>query len=73
MNRQYEDPRALTRVLDEKKERYEEMRREVERGNLDEEDLIDAYLDIQELEDRVNFAWQDEEFEEDYARENCYW
>ena len=69
MYRQYENPRELTKQLEAKKARYEELEAKVNKGELDFDVLVDAHEDIAELEDRVNFAWQDEEFEEDYARE----
>ena len=58
MYRQYEDPRKLEDQLAEAKARLAE--------NPYDEDLV---LEVQELKDRVNFAWQDDEFDEDYARE----
>lgn len=62
MYRQYENPRTLEKRLEELKERRAQSTDEYECEGLDQ--------DIAELEDRVNFAWQDEEYEEDYAREN---
>lgn len=70
MYRQYEDPRELEKQLDKAKANYEELKAKVDNGELDFDVLVDAQLDIDELSDRANFAWQDEEFEEDYAREN---
>lgn len=70
MYRQYEEPRTLEKQLEQAKAKYEQLKAEVDNGNLDFDVLVDAQLDISELEERVNFAWQDEEFEEDYAREN---
>jgi len=72
MYRQYEDPRELTKQLDEKRARYEELAERVDKGDLDFDVLVDAHEDIAELENRVNFAWQDEEFEENYRIENPY-
>lgn len=57
--RQYENPRTLEERLEEAKKRLAE--------NPYDEDLV---LEVEELKERINFAWQDEEFEEDYAREN---
>ena len=54
MYRQYEDPYALERELAEAKE-------ELAANPLDEE----LALRVHELEERVNFAWQDDEFDED--------
>lgn len=56
--RQYEDPHTLEDQLAEAKARLAE--------NPYDEDLV---LEVQELKDRVNFAWQDDEYDEDYARE----
>lgn len=55
--RQYEDPYALERKLAEAKERLAK--------NPDNEDLA---LEVHELKERVNFAWQDDEYEEDERR-----
>lgn len=66
MDRQYENPRELTKQLEEKKARYEELKAKVDNGELDFDILVDAHEDIADLEDRVNFAWQDEESEENY-------
>lgn len=59
MYRQYENPHALEERLEEAKKRLAE--------NPYDEDLV---LEVEELKDRVNFAWQDDEYNEDYAREN---
>lgn len=56
--RQHEDPWGLEDQLAEAKQRLAE--------NPDNEDLA---LDVHELEERVNFAWQDQEYDEDCARE----
>lgn len=58
MYRAYEDPWKLEEQLKEAKE---------DLAN-DPED-IDLYLRVEELKERVNFAWQDQEYDEDYARE----
>ena len=61
MYRQYEDPWALEKQLEELKEEYCIA---VESG-ADEDVLINMQMDINELEERINFAWQDDEFDED--------
>ena len=66
MYRQYEDPYKLTQRL---KELKDELHQAYALG-ADMDELQDLHLEIAELEERVNFAWQDDEFEEDYAREN---
>lgn len=52
MYRQYENPYKLEQQLAEAKQRLAE--------NPDSEDLA---LEVHELEERVNFAWQDDEYE----------
>lgn len=62
MYRQYENPHSLETQLREEKERQAA---KVARGEeLDEFD----YERIADLNDRICFAWQDEEFEEDERR-----
>ena len=58
MYRRYEDPRKLEKQLKKLKRRYKQTQDEDEKMYLAEE--------IAELTDRVNFAWQYEEYEEDY-------
>lgn len=58
MYRRHEDPRKLEKQLAKLKRRYQQTEDSDERLYLAEE--------IAELKDRVNFAWQDEEYEEDY-------
>ena len=57
--RQYEDPYKLEDELAEAKAIY---RRAKEEG-VDEDILMNLSMDIHELEERVNFAWQDNEAE----------
>ena len=59
MYRRYEDPYALEKQLAEAKAEYAQA---VANG-ADDEVLIDMSMDINELEERVNHAWQDDEFE----------
>ena len=59
MYRQYEDPWKLEDQLAELKEQYCAA---VEDG-ADDDHLINLQMDINELEERINFAWQDNEFE----------
>ena len=58
MYRRYEDPRKLEKHLAKLKRRYKQTQDEDEKMYLAEE--------IAELTERVNFAWQDEEYEEEY-------
>ena len=61
MYRQYEDPRRLENQLEKVKEQIANC--------TDEGELEYLYQDKADLEERINFAWQDDEFDEDYARE----
>lgn len=58
MYRQYENPYTLEERLEEAKKRLAE--------HPDDEDYA---LEVAELKERINFAWQDDEYDEDYARE----
>lgn len=62
MYRQYENPRMLQVQLDIKKKEYAERLAKCE--SVDERcNIIEMYAEIiSDLEERVNFAWQDEEF-----------
>lgn len=62
MYRQYENPYELQEQLEELKMR---MQKAVEE-NADENVLIGFAYDIAELEERINFAWQDDEYDEYY-------
>lgn len=57
MYRQYENPYILEKRLKEIKEEY---RRAIEE-KVDEETLFNLHEDIQDLEERVNFAWTDDD------------
>lgn len=59
MYRQYENPYRLEEELKE----FEEVYRMAVEANADEEILINLANDIAELKDRINFAWQDDEFD----------
>lgn len=65
MYRQYEDPRRLERELERVEEEYQ---RFLEDGGVDDDGYW--YERISDLKDRINFAWQDEEYDENYMREN---
>ena len=70
--RQYEDPYKLEKELADLKSRQEELKLKAEQDGEDSplwDQLNDLSQDIAEMEDRVNFAWQDDEYEhnhEDY-------
>jgi len=57
MYRQYEDPYEIQSMLNEARAEYN---RELNSGK-NPEDLIDLVIWINELEERLNFAWQDDE------------
>lgn len=62
MYRRYENPFELQDLLEEKKAEFQARK---EAGE-DMEDLIDLAIDIEDLEQRINFAWQDDEYDSDY-------
>ena len=67
MYRQYENPRKLEQQLEELRNRKHELEL---RGELNE-DMIEYFaLEEHELEERINFAWQDDEFDSNYERDN---
>ena len=67
MYRHYEDPRGLTKEYERKKAEYDRL---LALDAMSEDEMISRHEDLAELEERINFAWQDEEFEANYARDN---
>ena len=59
MYRQYENPRELEKQLKELRQEYDNAKS----NNANEDTLISLAMDINELEERINFAWQDNEYE----------
>ena len=59
MYRQYEAPGKLQKQLERVKEQLVET-----------PDDYDLYLEKYELEDRIRFAWDDDEYDSNYAREH---
>ena len=59
MYRQYEDPYELEKQLKELRREYSNAKE----NNAGENTLIELSQDIHELEERANFAWQDDEYE----------
>ena len=59
MYRRYEDPYKLQQQLD---ELIDEREKET-----DEDRLIWLAIDIEEMKERINFAWQDDEYDHDYC------
>ena len=70
MYRQYENPRALEDELEKKRETYNKCKEQYFAGDMSYDELYEHYIEIKELEDRVNFAWQDEEYDLNYMAEN---
>lgn len=62
MYRQYEDPVELQKRLDERKE---DLRKAYATG-ADVYEIMDIEIEIAELKDRINFAWQDDEYDSEY-------
>lgn len=62
MYRSYENPFTLQDRLAELKQEYADR---ISAGE-SVEDLIDLQCDIAEMEDRINFAWQDDEYDSEY-------
>lgn len=60
MYRQYEDPRGLTKEYERKKAEYDRLSA---LGALTEDEQFSMHEDLEELKERINFAWQDEEFD----------
>lgn len=63
MYRSYENPHKLEDMLREKREEYNELRKQ----GADAHELIELAIEINDLEQRVNFAWQDDEYDCDYC------
>lgn len=58
MYRQHENPNTLEKQLERLKEEY----CTAVENNADEDTLINLQMDIEDLEERINFAWQDDEY-----------
>ena len=59
MYRQYENPHVVETLLEEAQRRYSDA--QASRA-CDPDELYDFYIEVEELEQRANFAWQDEEW-----------
>ena len=62
MYRQYENPYSLEKQLEELKE---ELHKAYSLG-ADDYEIMDIEIEIAELKDRINFAWQDDEYDMEY-------
>ena len=66
MYRRYEDPRKVHRMLVAAEERLAYLRAAMDMGEDREGEFIDQSIYVEELRERENFAWQDEEYDENY-------
>ena len=72
MFRVYENPRNLEEALKKKQEEYDNLRLAAciaPPSDFVQDKLLDLHNEIEELKQRVNFAWQDEEYSEACAAE----
>lgn len=69
MYRQYEDPWKLQDRLEEAEKELEQAKEE-DPENIDR--IIDLVNEVESLKERVNFAWQDQEYDENYAHDMGY-
>ena len=60
MYRQYENPYKVQKQLEEAERELSDARASGD----DIDSLIDLYNEVESLRERVNFAWQDEEYDE---------
>lgn len=59
MIRAYENPFRLQRELEEAERRLAD----VQAGGYDMQTIVDLYNEVEELRERVNFAWADAEYD----------
>ena len=69
MYRPYENPWKLEDRLEEAQKRLEQAKEE-DPENIDR--IIDLVNEVESLKERVNFAWQDQEYDDNYAHEMGY-
>ena len=68
MYRNYENVYKLEEILNDLRREYNDALE----GDADEETLYDLYCAIENIKERINFAWQDDEYDSmcaDYADE----
>lgn len=65
MYRSYENPYELELQLKELKQQYYDAKV----SNADDDILIDLSIEISSLEERIKFAWEDDEYENEYENE----
>ena len=61
MYRAYENPAALQKMLEDAERRLSDAQA------AGDYDCYDLFMDVEELRDRANFAWQDDEYDEMYG------
>lgn len=69
MYRQYEDPWKLEEQLAETKKQLEEARQRLIQDPDNDglfEEVANLVNDVSALKERINFAWQDQEYDENY-------
>lgn len=66
MYRRYENPGKVQELL---KIAEAKLETAILKGE-DEERIFDLHEDVEELKDRLRFAWDDDEYDETYAMEN---
>lgn len=66
MYRQYENPAKVQKMLEAAEEELARAKEE-DPENIDL--IIDLANEVESLKERLNFAWQDDEYDEEYARE----
>ena len=62
MYRNYENVYKLEEILNDLRREYNDALE----GDADEETLYDLYCAIENIKERINFAWQDEEYDDYY-------
>ena len=65
MYRSYENPYELELQLKELKQQYYDAKV----SNADDDILIDLSIEINSLEERIKFTWEDDEYENEYENE----
>lgn len=75
MYRRYEDPHKVEDLLERAEKRLGEAKAKY--ADVPDEDypidyIADLYNDVESLRERVNFAWQDQEYDENYAHDMGY-
>ena len=75
MYRRYEDPHKVEDLLEQAEKRLDEAKAkyaDVPDEYYPIDYIADLYNDVESLRERVNFAWQDQEYDENYAHDMGY-